>query len=150
MGKNAIQFDHHGRCHHHTAAMGPHSWQQSIQQSTNMICNRSTSLKLEKKLFITINMTIIARPVDDDNATTIASLALLPPLHCCLPCDAALLASLVLSCPLQCFLAPVPRVSRNVSSLVSLVSSGPLHHRLASFVLSRVGNGDDPGHEYRR
>jgi hypothetical protein len=80
MGKNAIQFDHHGGRRRHTAAMGPHSRQQSIQQSTNMICDRSTSLKLEKYIFITINMTIIARCVDDDDATTIASFASLPPL----------------------------------------------------------------------
>ncbi len=38
-----------------------------------MLCDRSTSLKLEKNN-ITINMTIIARCVDDDDATTIASL----------------------------------------------------------------------------
>ncbi len=148
MGKNAIQFNHHGRCHRHTAAMGPHSRQQSIQQSTNMICDRSTLLKLEEKIFITINMTIIARHVNNDNATTIASLALLPPLRCCLPCNAAVLASLVLSCPLQHFLACIPRVSHNVSLLVSLASSGSLHHCIASFALLRVGNDDDPGHEY--
>jgi hypothetical protein len=58
---------------HHTAAMGPHSRQQSIQQSTNMLCTRYTLLRLEKNN-ITINMTIIARRVEDDNATTIASL----------------------------------------------------------------------------
>ncbi len=46
--------------------MGPHSRQQSIQKTTNIICNGSASLKLEKKLFITINMTIIAHRVDDD------------------------------------------------------------------------------------
>jgi hypothetical protein len=89
MGKNAIHFDHHGRCHHHTADMGPHSWQQSIQQSTNMIYNRSMLLKLQKHIFITINMTIIACCVDNDNAMTIASLASLPPLQHCLthiPC----------------------------------------------------------------
>jgi hypothetical protein len=65
--------------HHHTAAMGPHSRQQSIQQSTNMIWDRFTSLKLEKIVFLTINMTTIAHCVDDNNATTIASLASLPP-----------------------------------------------------------------------
>ena len=32
------------------------------------------SLKLEKHIFITINMTIIARRVNNDNATSIASL----------------------------------------------------------------------------
>jgi hypothetical protein len=80
MGKNAIHFDHHGGRCRHTAAMGPHFRQQSIQQSTNMICNRSTLLKQEKHIFITINMTIIARRVDDDDATTIASLTLSPSL----------------------------------------------------------------------
>ncbi len=58
---------------HYTAAMRPHSWQQSMQQSTNMLCDRSTSIKLEKNN-ITINMTIIARRINDDDAMTIASL----------------------------------------------------------------------------
>jgi hypothetical protein len=58
-------IDHGGR-RRHTAAMGPDSWQQSTQQSTIIICDGSTSLKLEKKIFITINMTIIARRVDGD------------------------------------------------------------------------------------
>jgi hypothetical protein len=31
----------HGSRHHHTAATGPHSWQQSIQQSTNILCNNN-------------------------------------------------------------------------------------------------------------
>ncbi len=57
-------MDHGGRCRR-MAAMGPHPQQQSMQQSTNFICNESTSLKLEKKI-ITSNMTIIACPVDDD------------------------------------------------------------------------------------
>ncbi len=150
MGKNAIQFDHHGRCHHHTATMGPHSRQQSLQQSTNMICNRSTLLRLEKNIFVTINKTIITCRVNDDNATTIASLVSLPPLHCCLPHDAASLASLASSCPLQRFLARIPQVSCNVSLLVSLTLSGPLHHRLASLASLRVGDDNDPGQEYRR
>ncbi len=47
----------HGGPGHHTAAMGPHPRQQSMQQSTNIICNGSTLLKLEKKLFITSIMT---------------------------------------------------------------------------------------------
>jgi hypothetical protein len=51
----------------HTAAMGQHNRQQSMQQSTNIICDGSTSLKLETKIFITSNMTIKARRVDDDN-----------------------------------------------------------------------------------
>jgi hypothetical protein len=148
MGKNAIEFNHHGGRRRHTAAMGPHSRQQSIQQSTNMICNRSTSLRLEKNIFITIKKTNIAHCIDDDNAMTIASLKSLPPLHRCLPRNAASLASLASSCPLQCFLARVPRVSCDVSSLASLTSSGPSHHCLASLASSRVGDDDDPGHEY--
>jgi hypothetical protein len=56
-------MDHGGR-HPHTAAMGPHPRQQSTQQSTDIICDGSTSLKLEKKN-ITSNMTIIAHRVDN-------------------------------------------------------------------------------------
>ena len=52
-------MDHGGR-DHHTAAMGPHPRQKSMQQSTNIIRGGSTLLKLEKKLFITSNMTINA------------------------------------------------------------------------------------------
>jgi hypothetical protein len=52
----------HGSRHHHTAVMGPHPRQQSTQQSTNIICDGFTSLKLEK-IFITSNMTINARRV---------------------------------------------------------------------------------------
>ena len=37
-----------------------------MQQSTNSICDGSKSLKLEKTLIITINMTTIAHRVDDD------------------------------------------------------------------------------------
>ncbi len=126
MGKNAIHFDHHGGRHRHTAAMGPHSRQQSIQQSTNRICNRSMSLKLEKHIFITINMTIIARRVDDDNATTIASLALLPPLRRCLACIPRVFMSLATfpclrpSSLLQRFLACVPCVVRPLAPLPHL------------------------------
>ena len=59
-------MDHGGR-RRHTAAMGPHTRQQSTQQSTNIICDGSTSLKLEEKKFITgSNMTINACRVDDD------------------------------------------------------------------------------------
>jgi hypothetical protein len=120
MGKNAIQFDHHGRRRCHTAAIGPHSWQQSMQQSTNMICNRSTSLKLEKNIFITINMTIIARPVDKEDVMTI-SLALLPPLQRCLACIPRIVMSLATfpcSRPLsllQHFLAQVPPIIRSLA-----------------------------------
>ncbi len=56
-------MDHGGR-RHHTAAMGPHPRQQSTQQSTNIICDGSTSLKLEKKTFITSNMAINAHRID--------------------------------------------------------------------------------------
>ena len=77
--KNATEFDHHGGRRRHTVDMGPHSRQQIIQQSTNMLCGRSTSLKLEKNVFITSDNTINARRVDDDNARTIASLASSPP-----------------------------------------------------------------------
>ncbi len=67
LGKNAIESIDHGGRRRRTAAMGPHSRQQTTQQSTNIICNGSTSLKLEKKIFITpIHMTIIARRVDGD------------------------------------------------------------------------------------
>ncbi len=121
MGKNAIQFDHHGRRRRHTAAMGPHSRQQSIQQSTNMICDRSTLLKLGKKIFITINMTIIARRVDDNNATTIASLASSPPSRCCLariPHVVMSLATFPCLHPLSLlrhFLARIPHVVRSLA-----------------------------------
>jgi len=33
---------------HPTVATGPHSWLLSIQQSTNIICDRTTLLKLKK------------------------------------------------------------------------------------------------------
>ncbi len=46
--------------------MEPHARQQSTQQSTYIICDGATLLKLEKILIITINLTIIARHVDDD------------------------------------------------------------------------------------
>ncbi len=39
IGKNAIKSNDHGGCRHHTAAMGPHSRRQIIQQSTNMLCD---------------------------------------------------------------------------------------------------------------
>jgi len=64
--KNAIEFNHHGGHRRHTAAMGPKSGQQIIQKSTSMLCGRSTSLKLEKNVFISSDNTINARRVDDD------------------------------------------------------------------------------------
>jgi hypothetical protein len=57
----------HGVRRGHTAAMGPHTPQQSTQQSTNIICDGSTSLKLEKKVFITSNMAINTRRIDDND-----------------------------------------------------------------------------------
>jgi hypothetical protein len=58
-------MDNGGR-RHHTAAMGPHPREKSTQQSTNIICNGTTSLKLEKKLFIASNITNNALRVDVD------------------------------------------------------------------------------------
>ncbi len=78
--KNVIKFDHHGGRCRHAVAMEPHSRQKIIQQSTNMLCGSSTSLKLEKNVFITSDITINARRVDNNNARLIASLALLPPI----------------------------------------------------------------------
>jgi hypothetical protein len=40
----------HGGCHRPMATMGPHSWLLNIQQSANILWNRSTSLKLEKTI----------------------------------------------------------------------------------------------------
>ncbi len=40
----------HGRRHRPMAAMGPHSWLLSIQQSANILWNRSTLSKLEKTI----------------------------------------------------------------------------------------------------
>jgi len=37
-----------------TVATGPHSRLLSIQQSTNIICDRTTSLKLEKVIIINV------------------------------------------------------------------------------------------------
>ncbi len=61
-----IELIDHGGRRRHMAAMEPHPRKQSTQQSTIIICDESTSSKLGKKMFITINMTIIARRVDDD------------------------------------------------------------------------------------
>jgi hypothetical protein len=58
-------MDHGGR-RRHTAAMGPHPRQQSTQQSTYIICDGFTLLKLEEKVFITSNMAINARCIDDN------------------------------------------------------------------------------------
>ncbi len=48
----------HDRCRRPTAAMGPRSWRQSIQQSANILWNRSTLLKLDIFLIIDIYTTI--------------------------------------------------------------------------------------------
>ena len=55
----------HGGHRRHMATMGPHPRQQSTQQSTNIICDGSTSSKLDF-LFITSNITINARRGDID------------------------------------------------------------------------------------
>ncbi len=66
-------------------------------------------------------MTIIARRVDDDDVTTITSLALLLPLRCCLTCIPRVVMSLATFpclCPLshsQRFLARVPCVVRSLA-----------------------------------
>jgi hypothetical protein len=57
-----IEFDYHDGRRCHTVAMGPHSRQKIIQQSTNMLCGRSTSLKQEKNVFITSDITINRLP----------------------------------------------------------------------------------------
>ncbi len=60
----------HGVRRHHTAAMGPHPRQQSTQQSTNIIYDGSTSLKLKKKyllLVIWLLMHIALMTTSDDN-----------------------------------------------------------------------------------
>ncbi len=66
-------MDNGGR-RHHTAAMGPHPRQKSTQQSTNIICDGSTSLKLEKKFLLLVILLIMhvgSTPTsDDDDAAT--------------------------------------------------------------------------------
>ena len=66
-------MDNGGR-RHHTATMGPHPRQQSTQQSTNIICDASTSLKLEeKKLLLVILLLMhvgLTLTRDDDDAAT--------------------------------------------------------------------------------
>jgi hypothetical protein len=56
MGLRA-SMDHEGH-RHPTAAMRPRFRRQSIQQSANVLCNRSTLLKLENFLIIDVYMTI--------------------------------------------------------------------------------------------
>jgi hypothetical protein len=48
----------HGSQRHPTAAMGSGSQQQSVQQLTNILFERTTLLKLEKNIVITFFMTI--------------------------------------------------------------------------------------------
>jgi hypothetical protein len=50
-------MDHEGR-RRPTAAMGPHSRRQSIQQTANILCKSSTLLKLENILIINVYTTI--------------------------------------------------------------------------------------------
>ena len=49
--QTCASIDDGGR-RHPTAVTGPHSWLLSIQQSTNIICDRTTLLKLEKFIII--------------------------------------------------------------------------------------------------
>jgi len=58
IGKIHAPTNHGGR-RRPTAAMAPHPRRQGIQQLANMLRNRSTSLKLEKSILITINLTIM-------------------------------------------------------------------------------------------
>jgi hypothetical protein len=44
----------HGGCHCPMAAMGPHSRLLSIQQSANILCDRTTLLKLEITIIINV------------------------------------------------------------------------------------------------
>jgi hypothetical protein len=120
--------------------MGPHSRQQSIQQSTNIICGRSTSLKREKNVFITSNITINARCINNDDATTITSLASSPPLRHCLPCDAALLSSLTSSRPLQSCLACIPCVVTSRKQLIVKSSAASsVNHQSLQYQCSDFG-----------
>ncbi len=48
----------HGSQRHPTAAIGSRSQQQNIQQSTNILFEMTTLLKLEKNIVVTIFMTI--------------------------------------------------------------------------------------------
>ncbi len=45
----------HGGRRCHMAAMGPHSWLLSIQQSANILCDRTTFLKLEITIIFNVN-----------------------------------------------------------------------------------------------
>jgi hypothetical protein len=46
--RQVCTLNDHGSRHRPTATMGPHSRLLSIQQSANILCNRTTLLKLEK------------------------------------------------------------------------------------------------------
>ncbi len=50
-------IDHGGR-RHPVAAMGPHSRFLSIQQSANILCDRTTLLKLEITIIINVNLLV--------------------------------------------------------------------------------------------
>ena len=55
-----------------TAAMRPHSRRQSIQQSTNIICDRTTPLKLKKLLLLMLFIYFKARHVDESSSVVFA------------------------------------------------------------------------------
>jgi hypothetical protein len=46
--------NNHGSCRHPMAAMGPHSKLLSIQQSANILCDRTMLLKLEITIIINV------------------------------------------------------------------------------------------------
>ncbi len=52
--RQVCTLNDHGGCRHPMAAMGPHFQLLSIQQSANILCNRTTLLKLEITIIINI------------------------------------------------------------------------------------------------
>jgi hypothetical protein len=84
-------MDHGGR-RHHMAAMVPHSRQQSTQQSTNIICDGSTLLKLEKTyilLVILLLMHVASTSTSDDDDAAMRRWAPCSPLDDIADSDAA-------------------------------------------------------------
>ena len=45
---------YHGDQHRPTAALKPHSWLLSIQQSANILCDRLVLIKLEKTIIVNV------------------------------------------------------------------------------------------------
>ena len=74
LGKMRSQSMDHGGRRRHMAAMGPHPRQQSTQQSTNIICDGSTSLKLDffyllLVILLLMHVALMSTRDDDDAAT---------------------------------------------------------------------------------